>query len=130
MMKTDTTAPLPRAILHHLNWTTAFEFVGGLGAPGAYVGYRLYTGQGIGVSVAEGATFFGLFILGLLVPRAVFRHFIAATCPDCHGRAFPKGTKPIVYVCRSCGRSYPTELWEGDDGQILPGKKHETGDDR
>ena len=94
------------------------EFVGGLGAPGAFVGYRLFTGQGIGISVVEGAAFFGLFILGILVPRTVFRHFIAETCPDCHGRTFPTGTKPVIYVCRACKRQYPTELFEGGDGMV------------
>lgn len=111
----DSTAELPPAIRRHLGWQTIFEVVGSVGAPGVFVGYRF------GVAVVSdgwlvGFVFLSLFIVGYLGPRAVFRHFIGATCPDCHGRVFPTGTKPIIYVCRVCQRQYPTELFENDDG--------------
>lgn len=107
-----------RPICHHIALTTFFECVGSLGVPGAYIYFKFHAGY-FPPTLLEGVEFFGSFILGYLVPRLVFRRLIGAACPtpDCRGKAFPTGTKPLVYVCRSCTRSYPTELFEGDDGQ-------------
>lgn len=114
---------LAPSIRRHDSLQTLFAVVGSIGAPGAWVYYKFYAEHGIGTSVVEGVVFFGLFILGYLVPRALFRHLIGAKCPapNCRGRAFPKGTQPIVYVCGSCRRSYPTEWSEGDSsGTVGP----------
>ena len=104
------------AIRRHITMQSVFEIVGSVGAPGAWVYYRFQTEHGIGIGITEGAVFFGLFILGYLVPHAVFRHLVGAACPspDCRGRTFPKGRDPIIYVCTLCGRSFPTGLSEGD----------------
>ena len=126
---TDQASSIPPSIRRHLDWQTLSEIAGSLGAPGAFVAYRFWR-VGFPVGVVDGSMFISLFVVGYLVPRAVFRHFMGATCPHCHGKVFPKGTKPVIYVCRSCRHSYPTELWEGDDGQIIPGHQHEEGDDR
>ena len=106
---------LAPSIHRHIHVQWSFEIVGSVGAPGAWVFYKFYTEHGIGTSAAEGAAFFGLFVLGYLIPHAVFRHIIGAACPspDCRGKAFPKGRDPIIYVCALCGRSFPTGLSEG-----------------
>jgi len=113
--ETGSALPLPRSIRRHLGWQTLVEIAGSVGAPGAFVAYKFWSG-GFPHGIVDGIVFFSLFIVGYLVPRAVFRHLIWAACPDCHGKVFPTGTKPIIYVCKSCRRAYPTELWEGDDG--------------
>ena len=105
------------SIRRHIHVQWSFEIVGSLGVPGAWVFYKFYAEHGIGTSVAEGAVFFGLFVLGYVIPHTVFRHIIGATCPfpDCRGKAFPKGRDPVIYVCALCGRSFPTGLSEGGD---------------
>ena len=105
------------SIRRHIHVQWSFEIVGSVGAPGAWVFYKFYTEHGIGSSVAEGAVFFGLFVLGYLIPHAVFRHIIGAACPspDCRGKAFPKGRDPIIYVCALCRCSFLTGLSEGGD---------------
>src|ERR1700687_5596181 len=82
----------PRSIRRHIALTTLLEVVGSIGAPGAFVFYRFWGGRGPSGGV-DGIVFFSLFILGYLVPRAVFRHLIGAACPAlvCGGRAFPEG---------------------------------------
>src|SRR6185295_9967725 len=107
---------LAPSIRRHNSLQTLSEVAGTVGAPGAWVYYKFHTEHGVGTSVIEGVMFFGLFILGYLVPRAFFRHLIGTKCPapNCRGKAFPKGTQPIVYVCGSCRRSYPTEWSESD----------------
>ena len=107
---------LAPSIRRHITVQSVFEIAGSVGAPGAWIFYKFYTEHGIGSSVAEGAVFFGLFVLGYLIPHAVFRHLVGAACPsrDCRGKAFPKGRNPVIYVCKLCGRSFPTGLSEGD----------------
>ena len=105
------------SILRHIHVQWSFEIVCSVVAPGVWVFYKFYAGHGIGVSVMEGAVFFGLFVLGYLIPHTVFRHVVGAACPspDCHGKAFPKGRDPVIYVCASCRHSFPTGLSEGGD---------------
>lgn len=107
---------IPPSIRRHFTVQTWFEILGSIGAPAAWVTYKFQTEHGIGISFTEGAAFFGLFIIGYLIPHAVFRHLLGAVCPssDCRGKAFPRGRDPIIYVCARCGRSFPTGLSEGD----------------
>jgi hypothetical protein len=96
---------------------SVFEIGCSVLAPGVWAFYRFYTGHGIGVSLSEEAIFFGLFVLGYFIPHTVVRHFVGAACPcpDCRGKAFPKGRNPVIYVCASCHYSSPTGLSEGGD---------------
>ena len=105
------------SIRRHLTVQSVFEIGGSVGAPVGWIIYKFQTEHGIGVSVAEGAVFFGLFVLGYLIPHTVFRHLVGAACPspDCSGKAFPKGRDPVIYVCALCRRSFPTGLSEGGD---------------
>ena len=107
---------IPQSIRRHIPVQSAFEIAGSVGTPAAWVYYKFQTEHGIGISVTEGAVFFGLFILGYSIPHVVFRHLVGAACPalNCRGKVFPKGRNPIIYVCTSCRRSYPTGLSEGD----------------
>ena len=104
------------SIHRHIQVQSSFEIVGSVGAPAAWMYYLFQTQHGPETSVTEGAVFFGVFVLGYLIPHIVFRHLVGAACPalGCRGKAFPKGRNPIIYVCTSCGRSYPTGLSEGD----------------
>lgn len=117
----ESDAPIASSIRRHLGWQSLFEIAGSVGAPAAFVIYKFWSGE-TPEGVANGIAFFGLFIVGYLVPRAVFRHWIGAACPasDCRGKVFPEGTNPVVYVCRSCRCSYDSGVSEGDDGQIGP----------
>lgn len=105
---------LAPSIRRHISVQSVFEITGSMGAPAAWVFYKFQTEHGIGTSVTEGAVFFGLFVLGYLIPHAVFRHVVGSACPapGCRGKAFPKG-RDIIYVCALCGRSFPTGLSEG-----------------
>ena len=107
---------LARSIRRHIAVQWSFEIAGSMGAPAVWVLYKFQTEHGIGISITEGAVFFGLFVLGYLVPHVVFRRLVGAACPspDCRGKTFPKGRDPIIYVCALCGRSFPTGLSEGD----------------
>ena len=108
---------LAPSIRRHINRQSVFEIGGSILAPGAWVFYKFYTQHGIGLSVTEGAVFFGLFVLGYQIPHTIFRRLVGAVCPspDCRGKAFPKGRNPVIYVCALCRRSFPTGLSEGGD---------------
>ena len=105
------------SIRRHLARQSWFEILGSIGAPMAWVFYKFQSGHGMGTSVSEGALFFSLFILGYLIPHAIFRHLVGAACPSpgCRGKIFPKGRSPVVYVCAQCGASFPIGLSEGGD---------------
>jgi hypothetical protein len=105
------------SLRRHITMQSIFEIGCSVVAPGAWVFYKFYAGHGIGISVTDGAVFFGLFVLGYLIPHAVFRHFVGAACPSpaCRGKAFPKGRNPVIYVCTSCRLAFPTGLSEGGD---------------
>ena len=105
------------SIRRHIGWDTLFTFVGFFGTGGGYIYYKFHFGY-FPPMLIEGMIFFGLVLLGFLVPRAIFRHLIGAKCqsPGCTGKAFPKGRNPIVYVCKSCRRIYDTGMSEGDSG--------------
>ena len=121
-LESTESAPVPRSVRRHLGWQTLSEIAGCVGAPGAFIAWKFWSG-GVPAGVFDGIVFFGLFIAGYLLPRAVFRHLIAAACPVCAGRMFPQGRNPVLYVCRSCGRSHDTGMSEGEDGQAT----HATG---
>ena len=105
------------SIHRHIQVQGSLEIIGSVGAPVGWMIYQFQTEHGPGVGVSEGAVFFGLFVLGYLIPHTVFRHLVGAACPspDCRGKAFPKGRDPVIYVCALCRRSFPTGLSEGGD---------------
>jgi ribosomal protein L37E len=35
---------------------------------------------------------------------------VAARCPRCGGRAFPRGSRPITYHCAACGHAHETRV--------------------
>jgi len=115
----ETDSTLPQSIRRHLNWAISLEAAGFVGAAGAVV-YYMFPGGHFPPSVFGGIAAVGLVILAVLIPRWLCRHVIGAKCPtrDCPGKAFPAGAHPMVYVCRSCKRSYPTGVSEGDGGSL------------
>lgn len=107
---------LPKSINRHLWLEIVFEFVGAVG--GGVIGL-VHLAHASGDKSGHPGVWaviemFGLFIIGGLIPRTVFRHIIGVRCPtpDCPGKAFPKGTRPIAYFCKSCGCSWLTEASE------------------
>ncbi|MFT7676277.1 MAG: hypothetical protein ACI8QC_000247 [Planctomycetota bacterium] len=65
---------------------------------------------------AAGLLHFGLALLGpVLLVRVVFRCLLFARCPQprCGGRSYARGSKPITYVCKSCGHVHETGVSEG-----------------
>jgi hypothetical protein len=63
----------------------------------------------------DGATLFGAFLLGFLIPRLVFKYLIPARCPKCgRNKAFFYGGQPIKYRCKSYGHVRRTSVKEGE----------------
>jgi hypothetical protein len=104
---------LPKSISRHL-WLEIFsEFAGFAGGAVIWIYWAgHHTNASAGVeSVLMGG---GCILAGVMIPRIILRRFAGARCPTpgCPGTAFPKGTKPITYVCKSCGCSWVTEVSE------------------
>jgi len=114
----ETEFTLAPSIRRHLKLAGAFELVGGVGAPVGFVCYHRFATADFRPGPLEAIEFLALFLLGVMVPRMIFRFLVGAKCPapDCRGRAFPKGANPVIYVCKSCKRSFPTEPPEQEDG--------------
>ena len=57
-------------------------------------------------------------LIGTLIPRAVFRNLLSASCPeaDCDGHAFAQDTRPIAYICKRCSKKFETNLSDGEGG--------------
>lgn len=51
-------------------------------------------------------------IVGIMIPRIVFRYCIAARCPKCGGAAPLRVTSPVRYICDQCGFCAATGNWE------------------
>lgn len=53
-------------------------------------------------------------LAGAVIPRIIFRKILPAHCNDknCGGRAFPRGSDPITYVCSRCGNITTTIVSE------------------
>jgi hypothetical protein len=48
-------------------------------------------------------------VVGTLGVRWLFLR-LGARCPDCGGRAIPRGIHPISYHCSGCGRAHETRV--------------------
>ena len=71
--------------------------------------------------ILDGGPLFLLGALGLALPiRYLFSYVIPAKCPKCGHRAYPRGSSPLTYVCRSCDYVYETCWSEHGDGGGSP----------
>jgi hypothetical protein len=71
------------------------------------------TATALGLDPAVGvAVFFATVILGHRLARAGFRRLVSARCPECGGPSYCRGSRPIRYVCRACGRVHVTRWSE------------------
>jgi hypothetical protein len=52
---------------------------------------------------------FGGAVAGVLAVRWLFGR-VAARCPECGGRAFPRGRRPISYYCGDCDHTHETRV--------------------
>jgi hypothetical protein len=58
----------------------------------------------------------GFCVGGVRGGEALVR-LLPARCPDCRGRAFPEGHRPVRFRCKSCQRIHRTRMrvyWGGD----------------
>ena len=56
---------------------------------------------------------FGSVIVGVAVPRLIFKFLVPASCPKCSGRSIYRGGRPITYHCTACGHVHRTFVYEG-----------------
>jgi hypothetical protein len=66
-----------------------------------------FRGSGVFVSMA---LIFGGAVAGVLGVRGLLGR-VGARCPDCGGRAVPRGARPVRYLCTGCGHAHPTRVW-------------------
>lgn len=61
---------------------------------------------------------FGCVLVGVMAPRLVFRRLIGCACDaeGCPGSAYAEGSRPIAYVCRTCGKRWETGVSDGGHG--------------
>ena len=62
---------------------------------------------------ASPVVFFGIFFLGVMVPRFVFKRFVFGRCPKCGAAATFHGGRPVTYRCIGCKHVHETRIYEG-----------------
>jgi len=93
----------------HLILMMVCQFAGCFAVGSALMNRAMRTQGGIGsVLLAVGAAMATFCILQLL-----FTFVIPARCPNCGGRAFCRGGRPITYICSKCSHVHTTELGLG-----------------
>ncbi len=100
----------------HLALMIAAEFGAFIIAAG--IGIALFVSQAVSPSLFVNGAILGALLVGAVaIPRLAFRHLIGCCCtnPACTGTAYPQGSSPIVYRCRTCGIEFETSVSEGED---------------
>jgi hypothetical protein len=66
-------------------------------------GLRTLGAEGWAAGLLAPLLFLGGAVLGARGGVAFAVHCLPARCPQCGGRTYPRGGKPITYYCRDCG---------------------------
>ncbi len=100
----------------HLPALIISEFTGFLVGSAGAIGFWI-SGRFSDQLWLAGLVFLTAVVMGVMIPRTVFRHLVPARCdrPECQGAAFPRGSDPIIYVCRRCGNRTLTNVSENTE---------------
>jgi hypothetical protein len=94
----------------HLSLTIIAQ-MGGFAGGALFVMMHMEQINALGINIRFAVI--GSAILGVMLPRLIFKFLIPAQCPECGERSIFHGGRPITYHCKSCGHIHRTSVSEG-----------------
>jgi hypothetical protein len=101
----STVGRLPISTTLHITLQFVLPVVASIVALGLCAGYLWKADS----PFKSGVIFVCVMGIATVVPRLAML-LVPARCPQCHGKAYCRGSKPIIFVCRLCSGKHNTRI--------------------